>query len=151
VFPCGGLRSIRSRSELLQGVAFACALVAVAATARAAPPTIAQLGADVGLDEGAIRRVEAGRVVEAVPKETSDRDLAVGLVFTLKASPKELARGFLRGGDFAANANVVASRRIAAAADFDALRLAPRGADEAKRYLAAQPGETLNLSDAEAA
>ena len=50
--------------------------------------------------------------------------------------------------------NLRASHPIAGAGtldDFAALKLAPNGADEAKRWMAAAPGETLNLSDAEIA
>jgi hypothetical protein len=127
-------------------------LLVLGGAAGATPPTVAQLGADFGLDAAAIERVSQGKLVEAFGPETSERDLGVGFVFLIKAPPREVAQAFRRGGDLESDPNLIATHRIGgAASDLDGLRLAPRGTDEAKRYAAAQPGDVLNLSDAELA
>ena len=130
------------------------AFVAGFAARGGAAPSIAQLGAQLGLDADEIARVQKGEVVHGSRSELSERDLAVGFVLFAKAPPATLAQGFRRADDLANDPSIVASHRIArvgAANDLASLQLRPRGADEAKRYLAAQPGDTLNLSDAELA
>jgi hypothetical protein len=126
------------------------ALPAVAAAA--ATPTIAEVGAELGLDAHAIADVTAGKMVPIGGRESSDRDLGAGFAFFVKAPPKEVARQFRAGGDLGSDPNVVLSHRLGdSAADVDSLRLQPRGADEAKRYGSAKPGDTLNLSNDELA
>jgi hypothetical protein len=130
-----------------------CALLTILpALAAAAPPGVAQLGADFGLDADAIRDVTAGKMVPIAGRESSDRDLGAGFAFFIKAPPAEVAQAFRAGGDLGSDPNVVASHRLGdRATDLDTLRLQPRGADEAKRYLAAKPGDTVNLSQDELA
>jgi hypothetical protein len=119
-----------------------------------AVPTVAEVAGAIGLGADGIARVQNGEMVTLAPKETSDRELAVGIVFFVKAPPSRVVDQFRRGGDLKEDPNLRASHPIAGAGtldDFAALKLAPNGADEAKRWLAAAPGETLNLSDAEIA
>ena len=126
----------------------------IGGTARADVPlpSVAKLGAELGLDADAIARVLAGKMVETHPPETFPRDLAVGFVFLVKAPPREVAKAFRQRDDLASDPNLLASHPITgAASDFDALRLSPHGVEEAKRYLEARSGDTLNLSDAELA
>jgi hypothetical protein len=140
---------MRGVSSLL----FSSLLMVSTGFAAEPPPTVAQLGAEIGLDADAIRRVLAGKLVESFPPETHPRDLAVGFVFLVKAPPREVAQAFRQRGDLGVDPNVLATHPItgAGAGDFDALRLSPHGVEEAKRYLDARPGDTLNLSDAEIA
>jgi hypothetical protein len=121
------------------------------ALAVAAPPTVAQLGAELGLDANAIREVTEGKIVRSFGPESSERDLGAGFVFVIKAAPKELAQILRAGGDLPSDPNVVAWHRVTSAADFEPLRLSPRGADETKRYASAQAGDTLNVSNDEIA
>ncbi len=122
------------------------------ALADAASPTIEQLCAKAGCPPDAVQRVRAGKWVQLSPPESFDRDLAVGFIFLVKHPPSEAARGFRAGGDFSADPEVLASRRLGASvtlADFESLRLSPHGSDEARRYLTARPGNELNLSETE--
>jgi hypothetical protein len=119
-----------------------------------ATPTVADIAKAIGLDADGIARVQNGEMVTLQPPETSDRELAVGMVFFVKAPPSTVVQQFRRGGDLKQDPNLRGSHPIAGAGtldDFEALALAPNGADEAARWLAAAPGETLNLSDAEIA
>jgi hypothetical protein len=130
------------------------ALASAGAVAHAAPLTLAELAPEFGLDAAAIAQVRQGKMVPLVGREAGECDLAVGFVFLVKAPPREVAAAFRAGNDLGSDPSVVASHQLAAAgtaADFDQLRLEPHGADEAKRYGRARPGDTLNLSTEELA
>jgi hypothetical protein len=130
------------------------ALLLLPALARAEAPTIEALCAKAGCAADAIARVRQGKWIELSPPESSERDLGVGFIFLVRHPPAEVAKAFRVGVDFSADPDVLASHRMAPAgtlADFATLRLPVHGADEAKRYTAARPGDELNLSDAEIA
>lgn len=117
-------------------------------------PTVAELGTAIGLDSDGITRIQNGEMVQLSPRETSDRELAIGMVFFEKVPPSVVLEQFRHGGDLKADPNLRGSYPITGAGtvdDFAALRLAPNGADEAKRWTSVTPGETLNLSTAEIA
>ncbi len=129
-------------------------LVSHAAVAQAATPTLAEVCADFGCDSDGIARAQAGKMVDLKSGDASERDLSVGFLFMVKRPPAEVARLFRQGSDFGVDGNVLAVHRFGgagAAADFAALSLGAHGADEAKRYGSAHPGDELNLSDAEIA
>jgi hypothetical protein len=134
----------------------ATALFLIAPRAGAAPPvpTLEQISAELGLGADAVSAIGQGKMVDFAAKELSERDLAVGFVFFVKAPPAEVAQGFRRYGDLSDDPSVVATHAIsdgASAADLEHLHLVPRGADEAKRYASARAGDTLNLSREEIA
>jgi hypothetical protein len=130
-------------------IALAATLIASARVSAA--PTVAEVGAELGLDRDAIDRVTQGKMVDLPAHDAFERDLSVGFVFLVKGAPRELAQSFRRYRDLGADPNVVASHRIDCAADLDGLRLTPHGADEVHRFTAAQPGDALNLSPSEIA
>ena len=111
----------------------------------------ADLPAQLGIDDDELARVKKGELVQLSKSDTSDRDLAVGFVFTCRLAPGAIAQAFLRGADFRFDPTVVQAKRIVRASDLAALRLAPHGAAESKRYVGATAGETLNLSEPESA
>ncbi|HEV7733430.1 MAG TPA: hypothetical protein VGR62_14780 [Candidatus Binatia bacterium] len=117
-------------------------------------PTVAELASVMGVDADGIARIQNGEIVSLDPSETSDRELAVGMMFFEKAAPSVVMQQFRRGGDLKADPNLRGSYPITGPGtvdDFAALQLAPNGTDEAKRWASATPGETLNLSTAEIA
>ncbi len=133
------------------GLALAMALAPPAAVAQ---PSVAQLAADLGLPDDAVQRIEKGEMVEDYPAPKGGHEIAVALAFLVKAPPANVMANFLRGADFAADPTVTATHAIGVPgtlADFASLTLTPDGPGEAKRYLTASPGETLNLSAAEIA
>jgi hypothetical protein len=143
-------------SRLRRGALTLAALVFGASAARGEPaaPTVAQISAELGLGADAVRAIERGKMVDFATKELSERDLAAGFVFLVKAPPAEIANGFRRYGDLPDDPSVVASHALsegASAADLAPLHLMPHGADEARRYATARPGDTLNLSAEEIA
>lgn len=129
------------------------ALSLVAAPAWATP-AVSDIATAIGLGPDDVARVQNGEMVTLSPPETSERELAVGMVFFVKAPPATVVQQFRRGGDLKQDPNLRGSYPIDGAGtvgDFAPLRLAPNGADEAKRWLDATPGDAVNLSDAEIA
>jgi hypothetical protein len=121
-------------------------------TAAADQLNIEQVIADFGFPAHASERIRRGEMLEADPTESSDRELAVDLTFLVKQPPATLAKAFRKMADMKDNPKLAASVRIRGAgtpADFAGLVLEPDGAAEAKQYLAAHAGETLNLSSDE--
>lgn len=130
----------------------AVALIAVlTARAFAAPTTTDGLASDLGLDPKVLADLAAGKMVQLSPPEMGERDLAVAFVFHLPGTPKELADSVLRSAGLATDPAIVSTHRLHSEADLESLRLAPKGDAEAKHYLAAEPGDQLNLSEEEIA
>jgi hypothetical protein len=142
---------LRYDAGMISRSLIASLLLVVGASPARAAPTVEQIGGDLGLDAAAIARVRQGALVQAFPKECSERDLAVGFVFMVKRPPADVAAIFRRGGDMPADPNVLATHGLAAAADLDGLRPAARSGDEAKRYLGARASDELNLGASELA
>jgi hypothetical protein len=134
------------RSSLLAGAFLA---LVVSREAAAQTPNVEQVIGDFGFPANASERLRRGEVLEADPAESSDRELAVGLTFLVKEPPATVAKAFRKAVDLQEDSQLAASmplRGAGALADFATLVLAPDGAAEAKRYVSARPGETLNLS-----
>lgn len=128
------------------------ALVFMASVARAGVFTIEQVATDVGLPSDTGARLRRGEMVRSTPDESSDRELGVDLTFLVQQPLGEVVKAFRAVIDLKSDPQVAASIPIldrGTLADFDGLVLDPDGAAEAKRYLAASPGETLNLSQDE--
>ena len=128
-------------------------VVLVARTAAAAGGfTIDQALADLNLPADAAARIRRGEMVHSDPKESSEREMAVGLTFLVQQPVAEVLQAFRTAVEFKADPQLSASVPIRGAgtpADFASLVLEPDGVAEAKRYLAANPGDTLNLSAGE--
>jgi hypothetical protein len=112
-------------------------------------PTLDELMAGFAFSKDDVQRVRNGELVNTSAKETSDRELAVVMVFLVKTPvPKLIA--FLKGGPGSLNdPQVQAVTQIKGEGtldDFNAVVLRPGGDKEAQRYLNAAPGDTLNLS-----
>jgi hypothetical protein len=125
-------------------------MVLVAQTAAAAGGfTVGQVMADLNLPADAAARLRHGEILHSDPQESSDRELGVGLTFLVQQPPAEVLKVFRTVVDLKADPHLSASVEIrgpGTPADFASLVLEPGGAAEANRYLAASPGDTLNLS-----
>jgi hypothetical protein len=125
-------------------------LVLAARTAAAAGGfTVDQVMADLNLPADAAARLRHGDMVHSDPRESSDRELGVGLTFLVHQPLAEVLEAFRTVVDLKADPQLSASVLIqgpGTPADFAGLVLEPGGAAEANRYLAASPGDTLNLS-----
>jgi hypothetical protein len=125
-------------------------VVLVASTVRAVGAfTVDQVVADLDLGGDAGARLRHGEMVHSAPEESSDRELGVDLTFLVQQPLAELLTAFRAAVDLKSDPRLSASVPIhgpGTPADFAGLVLEPDGAAEANRYLAARPGETLNLS-----
>ena len=131
-------------------VFFGTLVVLLARTAAAAGGfTIDQVLANLNLPADAAARIRRGEMVHSDPKESSEREMAVGLTFLVQQPVAEMLQAFRKAVDLKADPQLsdsVPIRGPGTVADFASLVLAPGGAAEAKRYLTAGPGDALNLS-----
>lgn len=117
--------------------------------ATAGIASVDQVIADVGLPVDAAARIRRGEMLHSDPKESSEREMAVGLTFLVHQTPAQVVAAFRDAIDLQANPQLSMSVPIigaGTAADFASLVLEPHGAAEAQRYRKAGPGDTLNLS-----
>jgi hypothetical protein len=123
------------------------ALLAASTAAAADRVDVDQVMKDFGLSADAAVRVRDGEMVESDPTESSDDELAVGFTFLVQQPIANVLEAFRSALDMKADRQLVSAVVIRGTADdFARLVLQPAGAAEAKRYLAARPGDTLNLS-----
>jgi len=111
--------------------------------------TVETVMVDLNLPADAAARLRHGEMVHSDPRESSDRELGVGLTFLVQQPVAEVMKAVRAVVDLKADPKLSASVLIQGSgtpADFASLTLEPDGAAEASRYLAAAPGDTLNLS-----
>lgn len=124
-------------------------MVFMARTATSFGFTIDQELADLNLPPDAAARIRRGEMVQSDPRESSEREMAVGLTFLVQQPVVDVLQAFRAAVDLKADPTLSASvplRGPGTLADFAGLVLEPNGKAEARRYLAASPGDTLNLS-----
>jgi hypothetical protein len=131
----------------------ATALLLAEGTAAADGQTIEKVLEDLNLPADAAARIRRGEMVHSGPRESSEREMAVGLTFLIQQPLPEVVKAFRAGTDLKADRQVTASGLIVSGtlADFAGLEVEPDGAREARRYLAAHAGDELNLSPDEIA
>ena len=137
------------RSDWLGFVAVLALVVGSSAAEPAGAFTVDQVVADLDLPADVGARLRRGEMVQSTPEESSDRELGVDLTFLVHQPLAEVLRAFQATVDLKADPQLAASVPIdgpGTLADFAGLVLEPDGVAEANRYLAASPGETLNLS-----
>jgi hypothetical protein len=119
-----------------------------------AVPTAEELLKALPLSDGEREDVLKGEIVRFTTKEGSDRELALGAVLLVQKAPENLVPLFRESTVLKLVGAVTAFGEIsdkATVADFAGVKLEPKGEDEAKRYLEAEPGDTLNLDGKEIA
>lgn len=136
------------RGERSLRVAVGAVVLLVAWTAAAADRRdITRAIKDFGFSTDAAARIRDGAMVESDPTESSDHELAVGLTFLIQQPIANVVEAFRSAVDLRADHQLVSAVVIKGSRDdFARLVLQPDGAAEAKRYLTAHPGDTLNLS-----
>jgi len=150
------LHFLRPKYATRAAAVLLCTFVALCGMdARAfALPTLDELMAGFDFSPEDVQRVRNGELVQGTTQETSNRELAVVMVFLVKTPIQELA-GVLQGGPNPRNdpqiQKVTSIQGQGTLDDFKAIVLQPGGDKETKRYLDAAPGETLNLSTTEIA
>ncbi len=142
-------RSVMGRKGSVRGnalhVSVATGVLLMACAAAGADGLdVDQVMRNFGLSADDAARVRRGEMVESDPTQSSDRELAVGLTFLVPQPITAVLEGFRSAVDLKADRHLRALVVIRDSPDdFTQLELPP---DEAKRYLAARPGDALNLS-----
>ena len=117
-------------------------------------PTVDELMKEMKLSESDQQQVRQGEIVDWKPTEGSDRELALGMVFLVKAQTEDLAQIYRQALSLKEVSVLTAHGTITGEGAMDQLAgvaLNPNAEKEAKRYLSAEPGEELNLDAKEMA
>jgi hypothetical protein len=151
-------RRIRSRSRF--GIASVCALlwlsvIFIVSTAGAANlPTVDEIMKELKLSDTDQENVRQGEIVDWSPPEGSDRELALGMVFLVKAKKEDLFENYRKAMVLRDVSVITAHGTIAgegSMTDLAGVELKPNAKKEAKRYLNVEPGDELNLDAKEIA
>jgi len=131
-----------------------CLILGGFTSAAIAVPTAEELLKALPLSDGEREDVLKGEIVRFTTEEGSDRELALGAVLLVPKVPEKLLPLWREAVVFKLVGAVTAFGEIsdkATVGDFAGVKLEPKGEDEAKRYLEAEPGDTLNLDGKEIA
>jgi hypothetical protein len=110
-------------------------------------PTVETALKAAGLDAGAKDRVLAGEIVSKALAEGSDKELAAGLVFRIRAPLAKVMQAIREGKTFEVNRDIISFGK--ADGGLDKLGYTAEEAGEALAVLNAGPGSRFNLSNAE--
>ena len=120
-----------------------------------AGPNVEQVLADLPLSDGEKSQIMEGEIVQWVAPESSERDVVVGKAVLVRGKqPNEVMYIFRQAIGLPLDQDVKAFGKITGKGtptDFAEVMLKPNGESEAERYLAAEPGDELNLSSKEIA
>jgi hypothetical protein len=148
-FPWVPKGCLKLRFATMVGMLVSTCLILVDYTGTAmAVPTAEELLKALPLSDGERKDVLEGEIVRFTTEEGSDRELALGAVLLVKNVPKNLPQLWREAVVFKLVGAVTAFGEIsdkATVGDFAGVKLQPNGEKEAKRYLEAEPGDTLNL------
>ncbi len=126
----------------------ACLILGALSSAALAVPTAEEVLKALAISDSDQEEIQQGEIVRWTTTEGSDRELAVGVALLLRDTPKNLATLFREAVTYKIMGAVTAYGEISGkgkVGDFAGVKLEPNGEDEAKRYLEAEPGDTLNL------
>ncbi|HUI28085.1 MAG TPA: hypothetical protein VL403_18535 [Candidatus Kryptonia bacterium] len=142
------------RCARLTGALYALVVLYATATPALAAPTLDELMADFAFSKEDVQKVRNGELVNTAAAATSDRELAVVMVFLVKTPLEKLVAFLDEDSSFRNDPHVQSAAEIRGQGtleDFTSIVLQPGGDQEAQHYLSAVPGDTLNLSAAEIA
>jgi hypothetical protein len=120
----------------------------------AALPTVDEIMKELKLSDSDQKKVRQGDIVDWSPTEGSDRELALGMVFLVKAKKEDLFENYRKAMVLREVSVITAHGTIAGEGSMEELagvELKPNGEKEANRYLNAKPGDELNLDAKEMA
>ncbi len=141
-------RSITSFAVLLW-----LSLIVTGPIAEAAElPSVDEVMKELQLSGSDREKVRQGKIVDWSPSEGSDRELALGMVFLVKAKTEDLAQVYRQALSLKEVSVITAHGTIkgeGTMADLAGVALQPNAEKEAKRYLNVEPGDELNLDSKE--
>jgi hypothetical protein len=117
-------------------------------------PTADEIMKELHLSDRDQAKVRQGDIVDWSPTEGSDRELALGMVFLVKAKSEDITPIYRQAMVLKEVSVITAHGTITGEGTMDQLAgvsLKPNGEKEAKRYLDAEPGDDLNLDAKEMA
>jgi hypothetical protein len=117
-------------------------------------PTVDEVMKELQLSDSDRENVRQGEIVDWKPTEGSDRELALGMVFLVKAKMEDLAEMYRRAMVLRDVSVITAHGTLTGQgtmADLAGVELKPNAEKEAKRYLNVEPGDELNLDAKEMA
>jgi hypothetical protein len=132
--------------------ALAVALLVIGAPAS--QTMAAELLADLPFTHAELQRVLHGELVTRTVKPPLENDLVVSMAFLTNAPRHQIVRRLSEAGLPHVNPPVTAFGEISGSGtveDFQAVQLSPHGQEEARHYLGARGGDTLNLAASEIA
>jgi len=127
-------------------------LVGTWALPAAALPNAEEVLTAIGFSSDANQQVMAGKFVTTDLKPTSERELAMAMAFFVDEPPAVLIEEAKKNLVAGVDPDTIARGAISAAGsleDFKGVSFGPDANKQAKAFLAAKPGEDLNLSSAE--
>lgn len=113
----------------------------------AEPLRIDRVARELGLPPDALARIRDGEIVVFEPPPSSPRELAVALTFLVRRPMQDVLAAFRSAVDTRGDPQLRALRALRGSLDDFATVVLP--SEEARRYLAAGPGDELNLSEDE--
>jgi hypothetical protein len=117
-------------------------------------PTADEIMKELHLSDRDQAKVRQGDIVDWSPTEGSDRELALGMVFLVKAKPEDITPIYRQAMVLKEVSVITANGTITGEGTMEQLAgatLKPNAEKEAKRYLNAEPGDELNLDTKEMA
>ena len=111
-------------------------------------PPVDDLMKELKLSDRDREKVRHGEIVDWSPSEGSDRELALGMVFLVKAKKEDLFEIYRQAMVLREVSVITAHGTLTGQGsmeDLAGVELKPNAEKEAKRYLNAEPGEELNL------
>jgi hypothetical protein len=112
-------------------------------------PTVDEVMKELQLSDSDQAKVRQGDIVDWSPSEGSDRELALGMVFLVKAKMEDLAEMYRKAMVLRDVSVITAHGTLTGEGtmeDLAKVALQPNAEKEAKRYLNVEPGEELNLN-----
>ena len=132
----------------------ACLAVGEPALAQTKLPPVDDLLRDMQFKPEDLQRAKGGNIVEKSLSEGSEREVSISFALLAKAKPEDVAKLYREARDLETIKVMKSHAKISGngtLADFEKMALQPNPEKEAKRYLDAEPGDTLNLSAEEIA
>jgi len=140
------MKSIRHNFSITFMTALLWSLFCLQTNIASADTTPDEVFTQLGFSEQEKQDVLNGKLIKRMPKERSEQELAVTLAFQLKKDAEQLRNNFLKGLSIDKNEDIVSHQFISPDAAFPELKLTAKEQEEMSKFLAAKPGETLNLS-----
>ena len=117
-------------------------------------PTIDEVLKELDLSDRDKKSILQGKIVDWTASEGSDRELALGMAFLVKAKPEDLFEIYREALVLKEVSVITAHGKLTGEgtmADVAGAKLEPNGKKEANRYLNVEPGSELNLDTKEIA